>query len=85
MFLCCVSPGVTIFTTGFGNCVAVDFVNTTKPAATQLPKPIVKIVTPGETQQRNIRRIYWGTGLVLSLLSLSLAVYLIVEIVETFF
>ena len=64
---------------------AVDFVNTTKPAATQLPKPVVKIVTPGETQQRNIRRIYWGTGLVLSLLSLSLAVYLIVEIVETFF
>jgi len=64
---------------------AIDFVNTTKPDETQQPRPQEKIVTLGDTKQRKLRRGMWGALLVLSLATILLGLYLMGEIIETFF
>ena len=64
--------------------MALDYVNTTRLLDEQLPKPEVKIVTIGETKQRNIRIMLFALMVLLTLLSLCLFGYILKEIYECF-
>ena len=64
--------------------MALDYVNTTRLSDEQLPKPEVKIVTIGETKQRNVRMMLIALMVVLGLLSLCLLGYILKEIYECF-
>ena len=64
--------------------MALDYVNTTRLSDEQLPQPEVKIVTIGETKQRNIRISLIVLMVILGLSALCLLGYVLAEIYECF-
>ena len=64
--------------------MALEYVNTTRLADDQLPKPEVKIVTIGENKQRNVRIALIVAMGILSLTVLCLIGYILTEIYECF-
>ena len=64
--------------------MALDYVNTTRLSDEQLPQPEVKIVTVGETKQRNIRISLIVLMVILGLSALCLLGYVLAEIYECF-
>lgn len=64
--------------------LALDYVNTTRVADEELPKPEVKIVTVGEVKQRNFKIMLYVLAGILSLIGLCLLEYILKEIYDCF-